>query len=62
MSLPERVGIEIEIEDQAFTGFVESANANALAYARWEKATPGGCLAVATFGVTEYTPNSSGRT
>ena len=57
MSLRERVGIEIE--DQAFTGFVESANANALAYARWEKATPGGWLAVATFGVTEYMSDAS---
>ncbi len=49
----------IEIEDQAFTGFVESANANALACARWEKATPGGWLAVATFGVTEYMSDAS---
>ena len=32
MGLRERVGIEIE--DQAFVGFVESASVNALAYAR----------------------------
>ena len=57
MSLRERVGIEIE--DRAFTGFVESANANALAYARWEKVTAGGWLAVATFGVTEYGSDAS---
>ena len=52
MGLRERVGIEIE--DQAFVGFVESASANALAYARWEKVSAGGWLAAATFGITEY--------
>ena len=57
MSLHERVGIEIE--DQAFVGFVESANANALAYARWEKITTAGWRAVATFGVTEYGSDAS---
>ena len=57
MSLRERVGIEIE--DQAFVGFVESANANVLTYARWEKVSPGGWTAVATFGVTEYGSDAS---
>ena len=57
MSLRERVGIEIE--DRAFRGFVESANANALAYARWEKTTAGGWRAVATFGTTGYRSDAS---
>ena len=57
MALRERVGIEIE--DQAFVGFVESANANALAYARWEKVSAGGWRAVATFGVTGYGSDAS---
>ena len=57
MALRERVGIEIE--DQAFRGFVESANANALTYARWEKISPGGWRAVATFGVTGYGSDAS---
>ncbi len=57
MALRERVGIEIE--DQAFRGFVESANANALAYARWEKISPGGWRAVGTFGVTGYGSDTS---
>ncbi len=57
MGLRERVGIEIE--DRAFVGFVESANANALAYARWEKVSAAGWRAAATFGVTGYGSDAS---
>ena len=52
MSLRENVGIEIERE--AFRGFLESANANDLAYLRWDKASAGGWRAGATLAVTEY--------
>ncbi len=52
MSLRENVGIEIERE--AFRGFLESANANDLAYLRWDKLSAGGWRAGATLAVTEY--------
>ena len=52
MSLREHVGIEIERE--AYRGFVESANANELAYARWDKTSASGWRAGATFGVSDY--------
>ena len=57
MALRERVGIEIE--DQAFVGFVESANANALAYARWEKVSVRGWRAAGTFGLSGYGSDAS---
>ena len=52
MSLRERVGIEVERE--AYRGFVESANANELAYVRWEKTSPSGWRGAATFGASDY--------
>ena len=51
-SLRERAGIEIEQE--AYRGVVESANANELAYLRWEKTSASGWRAVATVGVSDY--------
>ena len=52
MSLRESVGIEIERE--AFRGLLESANANDLAYIRWDRTSAGGWQAGATLGVSEY--------
>ena len=51
-SLRERVGIEVE--QQAYRGFVESSTANELAYVRWEKTSASGWRAIATFGVSDY--------
>ena len=52
MSLRESVGIEIERE--AFRGLLESANANDLAYVRWDRTSASGWQAGATLGVSEY--------
>ena len=52
MSLRENVGIEIERE--IYRGFLESANANDLAYLRWDRNSAGGWRASATLAVTRY--------
>ena len=52
MSLREHVGIEIERE--SYRGLLESANANDLAYLRWDKVSAGGWRAAATLAMTEY--------
>ena len=52
MSLRENVGIEVERE--AYRGFLESANANDLAYLRWDRISAGGWRAGATLALTEY--------
>ena len=52
MSLRENVGIEIERE--SYRGLLESANANDLAYLRWDRISPGGWRAAVTVAATEY--------
>ena len=52
MLLRENVGIEIERE--SYRGFLESANANDLAYLRWDRISPGGWRTAVTVAATEY--------
>lgn len=52
MSLREHVGIELERE--AYRGILESANANDMAYLRWDKVSAGGWRAAATLALAEY--------
>ncbi len=56
MSLRENVGIEIERE--TYRGILDSANANDLAYLRWERISAGGWRAAATLAVTRYRSNT----